>query len=93
MNAAFIDLPLIHEPERHRFSLDVDGYQSFISYHIENGTYILDHTESDPALEGRGVASAMVEKLMNYFKENKMQMIARCPFIFSYLRRHPELQP
>ena len=55
----------------------------------DNKLYIL-HTEVPKEFEGKGIASAMVKKVLNLIKEKDMKLVSLCPFVSGYIKRHPE---
>ena len=75
----------------HRFELDTDGKLSFVAYqHVDDETLALVHTQVDPSLEGHGVGSKLVEGVLQYIEQNNLKIIALCPFVVTYLKRHPD---
>ena len=76
-----------------RFELPVDGHIAFIEYMIsKDNVMFLTHTEVPKALEGKGVGKTIVEKALNYTKDNNYTLAPLCPFVAAYLKRHPEWQ-
>lgn len=73
-----------------RLELEVEGNIAFIEYRLSHETLFLTHTEVPPALEGKGVGSAIVAKALQYAKENKYKIVPVCVFVQSYLKRHPQ---
>jgi len=61
-----------------------------IRYILEPGAVALVHTEVDPELQGRGLASELVEGAMNDLRERGLKMSPVCPYVRFWLRRHPE---
>lgn len=60
---------------------DEKGITSELTYTIQdNNVMIIDHTETRPALEGKGLASALVKKSVEYARENNMKIDPLCPF-------------
>jgi uncharacterized protein len=51
---------------------------------------VLVHTEVPSALEGRGIGGRLVKAAMDAARAEGRQVVARCPFVRSYLERHPE---
>jgi len=82
--------PLVNRKDIHNFELFIDGHRSFIDYLEKGDKFYLVHTEVAPELEGRGVAAALVEKVFRYLEENKFKAVPLCPYIRSFLKRHPE---
>ena len=76
--------------EEQRFEMEVDSETAFIAYEEKDKKMYLIHTETPPELEGKGVASALVEKTLNYLEQHHLQLVPVCPFVQSYVQRHPE---
>lgn len=84
------ELPLRVNSADQRFELDVEGYTAFIEYDLDDRTLALIHTEVPPELGGKGVGAAIVEKTLRYAKEHSYSIVPICPFVQTYLKRHPE---
>ena len=77
--------------QKKRFELEAEGHTAFIEYIVNNEDIMfLTHTEVPKALEGKGVGKSIVEKTLNYIKENNYTLAPLCPFVAAYLKRHPE---
>lgn len=60
---------------------DESGITSELTYTIQdNGVMVIDHTETRTALEGQGLASQLVKKIVNYARENNFKIDPLCPF-------------
>jgi predicted GNAT family acetyltransferase len=67
---------------------DVAGYAL---YQIgPDGSLTFFHTEVDDRFEGRGIGSELVAGVMDLLRAGDLRIVPRCPFIRSYMRRHPE---
>ena len=76
---------------RHRFELETDGKVSVVEYqNVDDETLALVHTEVDESLEGQGVGSHLVEGVLQYVEQNNLKIVSVCPFISTYLKRHPD---
>lgn len=79
-----------HEPERHRFVLDSDAGEAYIEYtEPAPGTLDYRHTFVPHALRGGGVASRVAAFALDYALEHGITVIPTCPFVASYIARHP----
>jgi predicted GNAT family acetyltransferase len=75
---------------RHRFELDADGHVAFSNYKRSNGLLTILHTEVPKELEGRGIGSALVRGLLEIARAQGLKVHPVCPFVKTYLDRHPE---
>ena len=72
------------------FQMQVNDYKAIIAYTEAHPVITLLHTEVPPELEGRGVATAIIEKTLDWVEKNHLKLIPLCPFIITYIKRHPE---
>ena len=72
-----------------RFEMLVDSDIAFINYKQSGRRIYLTHTEVPPAMEGKGVASALVEKTFRYIEKQDLKFVPLCAFVQSYLQKHP----
>lgn len=90
MKEEFSPLELFKNTANSRFELLVENYQAFIDFKERNKKIYLIHTEVPGQLEGRGVSSALIEKTLTYIEQNGYKLIALCPAVVAFIRRHPE---
>ena len=90
MKDEYLDLELIKNEKNGLFEMNVDGNTAIIVYKEYPGKIALLHTEVPATLEGRGVATAIIEKTLNYIELNNLKLIPLCPMVVAYLKRHPE---
>ncbi|MDB5211121.1 MAG: N-acetyltransferase [Sediminibacterium sp.] len=76
--------------ESNRLELEIEGSTAFIEYKLSGHTIFLIHTEVPHELEGKGVGGAIVQKALQYAKDNHYKIVPICPFVRSYLERHKE---
>ncbi len=77
--------------EKKRFELVIDDKIAYIDFILNTkGVMYLTHTEVPSGLEGKGVGSKIVREALTYIEENGHQLAPLCPFVASYLKRHPE---
>jgi predicted GNAT family acetyltransferase len=75
---------------RQRFELDVEGTMAFANYRLAPGSVIITHTETPPALRGRGIASKLVKGALEMIRADGLKVVAGCGFVVDYLEKHPE---
>jgi len=73
-----------------RFELDVGGSIAFANYRRAGDRVIITHTETPPALRGRGIASELVKGALALIRADGMKVVAGCSFVVDYLDRHPD---
>ncbi len=79
--------------DRRRFEMETEGYVSFIEFQNKNeNVVVLTHTLVPPELGGRGIGKKLVELVLDHLKSNNRKVEAKCPFVSTYLERHPEWQ-
>jgi uncharacterized protein len=74
-----------------RYELQIDGEVAGVAlYELEPGRIVFTHTEVMPAFEGRGVGGQLAKSALDDVRSRGLKVIARCPFIAEYIRRHPD---
>lgn len=73
-----------------RFELDVGASLAFANYRRAGDRVIITHTETPPALRGRGVASELVKGALALIRADGLKVVAGCSFVVDYLDRHPD---
>jgi predicted GNAT family acetyltransferase len=78
-------------PSESRYEIHVDGRPAgLIRYVLEGDTIALVHTEVDAAIEGHGLGGKLVAGALDDARARGLRVRPLCPFVASYLRRHPE---
>ena len=84
-------MPIVHRPDRHRFTLETPAGEAELSYRIrEDGTMDLLHTFVPVKARGGTVASDLVRAAVDHAKAHDLKLVATCPYVQSWLVRHPE---
>jgi uncharacterized protein len=73
-----------------RFELTVDGSIAFANYRLAGDRVIITHTETPPALRGRGIASELVKVALGLIRADGRKVVAGCSFVVDFLDQHPE---
>lgn len=53
---------------------------------------IIDHTEVEPAFEGRGVGKELLYKIVTMAREKNIKIIPLCPFANSMFKKLEDIQ-
>lgn len=80
-----------NDEERSRFEITADGHTGFLAYALEPGGRIdLRHTEVPRELEGRGFGGKLAKAALDHARAAGLRVSVACPFVRSYVERHPE---
>lgn len=72
---------------------DEKGITSELTYTIqESGIMVIDHTETRPELEGKGLASSLVRKCVEFAREQELKVDPLCPFAEVQFDQNKEYQ-
>ncbi len=75
----------------HRYEIRLDGQLAgYAIYHRRGGRAYFVHTEIDPAFEGKGLGSALARGALDAEQALDERVVPLCPFIRSYIDRHPD---
>ena len=81
-------------PAANRYEARVgDALAGFLDYRLEGDRVVLVHTETVDGFEGRGVGSRLVEAALDAAADAGLAAVPECPFVVTYLKRHPERLP
>jgi uncharacterized protein len=61
-----------------------------LNYRLADGVISLEHTETPPQARGRGIASQLVEGVLQAVWARGLKIVPRCAFVRAYLAKHPE---
>ncbi|MDP4300058.1 GNAT family N-acetyltransferase [Leptothrix discophora] len=88
------DITIQHQPEHRRFIAEVDGHLCEAAYRWrEDGrSIVLNHTEVSPALQGRGIAAALVRVALDWVRTEGLTVVPSCSYVRTYMRRHRDTQ-
>ncbi len=87
-----MSIAVADNPELGRFEARLDGeLAGFAQYRIDGRRITIFHAEVDPALEGRGIGSELAKRTLDDVRKRELELVPRCPFIATYVRRHSDL--
>ena len=83
-----------HDSEGSRFVVSLpDGEAQLVYAPFGDDLLDLQHTEVPPSGHGEGVGDALVRAALAYARAHDLNVIATCPYVQAWLRRHPEQRP
>ena len=81
---------ITHNPTSNRFEATVEGRLCVLDY-LPQGTVLrVHHTGVPTELEGRGIASALVQAAVDHARSNALQIVPQCSYVQVWMKRHPE---
>ncbi|HKJ10836.1 MAG TPA: GNAT family N-acetyltransferase [Ornithinimicrobium sp.] len=87
-------ITVVNNAAASRFEIERDGnLVGHLDYQTQGGTVDLIHAEVDPSTRGEGLGAALVKGALDAIWDEKMTIIASCPFVASYIEQHPEYEP
>jgi predicted GNAT family acetyltransferase len=81
-----------HDAAAHQFYVRLNGTRAVLEYRRAPGKIVFVHTEVPVAFQHRGFADALAHAGLEYARTEHLAVTALCPFVASYIRRHPEYQ-
>jgi predicted GNAT family acetyltransferase len=84
----------IDNPGLGRFELHADEQLAgFATYSVSDGVMTLPHTEVQPRLRGRGLASILIRDVLGMARQRGLAVLPSCPFVSRYIAEHLEYLP
>lgn len=86
-----MSIEVVDAAESQRYEARRDGTTlGFAAYQRTAELTVFTHTEIDSAYEGQGVGGTLVKGALEDVRERNHKVIAVCPFVEGWMRRHPE---
>ena len=79
-----------HRADPGRFQTVVESHLCVVDYELDGGVMAITHTEVPPALEGRGIAAALIRAALAHARETGLKVRPLCSYARVYMQRHPE---
>lgn len=84
------EIHVIHNEPAARFEATVDGQRCVASYRRSDGVVDFHHTGVPRALEGRGIAAALVREALAWAAAEGLKVRPSCSYVRVYMQRHPQ---
>jgi predicted GNAT family acetyltransferase len=73
------------------YEISIDGKRVALTHFVDNnGIAIFDHTETDPAFEGQGIAGRLVQQAMDDIRARGLRVWPLCPFVVHWFKKNPD---
>ena len=86
------EIQVTHNIKGGQFEVQLEDQLAYLEYRLGVDSIIIMNTEVPQALEGRGIGGTLVKASLEYARAYQLGVVAFCPFVQSYLKRHPEYQ-
>ena len=88
------DVQLADNLAKSRYEAHIGDELAGAAYYEMRGDdrIVFVHTEVDDKFEGHGVGGKLAKFALDDARTRNLKVIARCPFIASYIERHPDYQ-
>jgi len=80
---------ITHNSVAQRFETTVGGHLSVAEYRLDGNAIIFTPTEVPEALQGRGLASQLVEAAVTFARTENKRIVSECRYVTAWLARHP----
>jgi len=82
-----------NRPELGRYQLCLDGeVAGYSAYEIHGAHVAFMHTQIEDRFAGQGLGVALVAGALDQIRAQKGSVLPYCPFVRSFIARHPEYQ-
>ncbi len=81
-----------HNQNQQRFDTQIENLLCAIDYELEGKNLSLTHVGVPKPLEGRGIAGQLTQAALDWARAENYRVIPVCPYVQTWLRRHPEYQ-
>src|SRR5437764_6316226 len=81
---------VIQNEKTQRFEIENTEGVAELTYRLGNHHITLVHTEVARELEGKGYGGMLVRAALEFARAEKLRVVPLCPFVRTYIARHPE---
>ena len=88
-----MEIKVDHDLEGQEFNVVLGQDQAELTYaKPEEKVIDFQHTFVPEQYRNNGVGDQLIEAGLQYAQEQQFRVIASCPFVAAYIRRHPEFE-
>ena len=86
-----LSYPLIYNQEENQYEFHIDDSIAKIEYIKAQNKIFLTHTEVPKELEGLGIGSSLIKKVLGDIQKQELTLVPLCPFVASYIKQEGKL--
>ena len=72
------------------FVADAEEVLAKMDIAVMKENLVVYHTEVSEKLRGLGIAPKLLNRLVQYARDNNLKIVPLCPFVHAQFKRHPE---
>jgi predicted GNAT family acetyltransferase len=82
---------VIHNEALHRYEINLDGAKvGHADYKVDGDVLVFDHTEVDPAHQGKNLAGILMRAALDDVRERGLKMRPVCSYVVKFVERYDE---
>ena len=82
---------VIHNEELQRYEIHLDGTKvGHADYKIDGDVLVFDHTEVDPAQQGKNLAGILMREALEDVRARGLKMRPVCSYVVKFVERYDE---
>jgi predicted GNAT family acetyltransferase len=86
------DVPIRNNQEQSRFEAVVDGETAVLDYELDGEAIAFVHTGVPPAIDNRGIGTALVRTGLDYAEAHGLRVRPICVFVERFIAEHEAYQ-
>ncbi len=86
------EVTVIHDPDAQQFRAGAGAEAAVLQYRSAPGQITFLHTDVPEALRGQGIGQRLAHAGLEHAKAEGLRVVLVCPFVRSYVEKHPEYQ-
>lgn len=84
------NIAVTNNENQQQFEVHANNEVAVLVYRFHKNDIALMHTEVPSSLKNNGIGSALAKHAFEWAKKHNKKVLVYCPFVTSYLKRHPE---
>ncbi|WJP97484.1 GNAT family N-acetyltransferase [Macrococcus bovicus] len=63
-----------------------------ITFYTQDDAIVINHTFVDPSLRGQGIARQLLDRVIDYARENNLKIVPLCSYAVTAMHNDPSVQ-